>query len=169
VAVAGFSASALLSRGSYELKNDRLAWLFGVSAGSKAAQTTVTSERLIPTVSAPHSSETVTANDTRAVDRAIVSKQTVLRIVPGYSASMSNPRRRRSETVVVLPSVVPEGLSRATSDHDIARRAYEFYEDRGGAPGLDIDDVNRLRAAYLEIPDLRLQPEQVERPCVRFA
>jgi len=33
VLVAGFAASALGSRGSYELTDDRLAWLFGVSAG----------------------------------------------------------------------------------------------------------------------------------------
>ena len=33
VLVAGFSASALRSRGTYELTNDRLAWLFGLSAG----------------------------------------------------------------------------------------------------------------------------------------
>ena len=31
--VAGFAASALAKRGTYELNNDRLAWLFGVSAG----------------------------------------------------------------------------------------------------------------------------------------
>jgi hypothetical protein len=31
--VAGFAVSALRSRGSYELTDDRLAWLFGVSAG----------------------------------------------------------------------------------------------------------------------------------------
>ena len=33
VIVAGFAASALLNRGSHELKNDRLSWVFGVSAG----------------------------------------------------------------------------------------------------------------------------------------
>ena len=33
VVVAGFAVSALRSRGSYELRDDRLAWLFGVSAG----------------------------------------------------------------------------------------------------------------------------------------
>jgi uncharacterized membrane protein YfcA len=33
VLVAGFAVSALRSRGSYELTDDRLAWLFGVSAG----------------------------------------------------------------------------------------------------------------------------------------
>jgi uncharacterized membrane protein YfcA len=33
VIVAGFSASALRRRGAYELTNDRLAWLFGLSAG----------------------------------------------------------------------------------------------------------------------------------------
>ena len=33
VVVAGFAVSALRSRGSYELTDDRLAWLFGVSAG----------------------------------------------------------------------------------------------------------------------------------------
>jgi uncharacterized membrane protein YfcA len=33
VLVAGFAISALRSRGSYELTDDRLAWLFGVSAG----------------------------------------------------------------------------------------------------------------------------------------
>jgi len=33
VVVAGFAMSALRNRGSYELTDDRLAWLFGVSAG----------------------------------------------------------------------------------------------------------------------------------------
>jgi uncharacterized membrane protein YfcA len=33
VLVAGFAVSALCTRGSYELTDDRLAWLFGVSAG----------------------------------------------------------------------------------------------------------------------------------------
>ena len=33
VLVAGFAMSALARRGTYELTNDRLAWLFGVSAG----------------------------------------------------------------------------------------------------------------------------------------
>jgi len=33
VVVTGFAASALLNRGSYELKNDRLSWIFGVCAG----------------------------------------------------------------------------------------------------------------------------------------
>jgi len=33
VLVAGFAVSALRSRGSYELTDDRLAWLFGMSAG----------------------------------------------------------------------------------------------------------------------------------------
>jgi uncharacterized membrane protein YfcA len=33
VVVAGFAVSALRSRGSYELTDDRLAWLFGVGAG----------------------------------------------------------------------------------------------------------------------------------------
>jgi uncharacterized protein len=33
VLVAGFAVSALRSRGSYQLTDDRLAWLFGVSAG----------------------------------------------------------------------------------------------------------------------------------------
>jgi len=33
VVVAGFATATLLNRGAYELKNDRLAWLFGVAAG----------------------------------------------------------------------------------------------------------------------------------------
>ena len=33
VIVGGFAAAALLNRGSYELKDDRLVWLFGVAAG----------------------------------------------------------------------------------------------------------------------------------------
>jgi uncharacterized membrane protein YfcA len=33
VIVAAFAASALVNRGSYELKNDRLSWVFGLSAG----------------------------------------------------------------------------------------------------------------------------------------
>jgi uncharacterized membrane protein YfcA len=33
VIVGGFAAASLLNRGSYELKDDRLAWLFGVAAG----------------------------------------------------------------------------------------------------------------------------------------
>lgn len=33
VVVAGFAASALLNRRSYELKNDRLSWVFGIAAG----------------------------------------------------------------------------------------------------------------------------------------
>ncbi len=33
VVVGAFAAASLLNRGSYELKNDRLAWLFGVAAG----------------------------------------------------------------------------------------------------------------------------------------
>ena len=33
VIVGGFATAALLNRGSYELKDDRLVWLFGVAAG----------------------------------------------------------------------------------------------------------------------------------------
>jgi uncharacterized protein len=33
IIVAGFAASALVNRGSHQLKNDRLSWVFGVSAG----------------------------------------------------------------------------------------------------------------------------------------
>jgi uncharacterized membrane protein YfcA len=33
IVVAGFAVSALMNRGSYQLKNDRLSWVFGVAAG----------------------------------------------------------------------------------------------------------------------------------------
>ena len=49
---------------------------------------------------------------------------------------MANARERRMEYVLSMPDV----KSTDVIDEDIARRAYELYEQRGGAHGHDVDD-----------------------------
>jgi len=45
--------------------------------------------------------------------------------------------QRQSDTVVAMSTVkTPAGVS----DSDIARRAYQLYEERGGGHGHDVDD-----------------------------
>ena len=75
-----------------------------------------------------------------------------------------------------LIEVAPESV-RAATDRDIARRAYERYEERGRERGHDIDDWLRaerdLQVALSsiigcyprEMPALHLRLEQVQRLC----
>jgi hypothetical protein len=57
---------------------------------------------------------------------------------------MANAPRRRAGTVVTMPTAEPNVLagnqSAVVLDHDIARRAYELYCERGWQDGHDIDD-----------------------------
>src|SRR6202163_494243 len=75
-----------------------------------------------------------------------------------------------------LIEVAPESV-RAATDRDIARRAYERYEERGRERGHDIDDwlqaERDLQGALSSIvgcypramPDLQLRLEQLQRLC----
>jgi hypothetical protein len=53
---------------------------------------------------------------------------------------MKKPTRRRTDNVVAMPTVVPDALSATMTDRDIARRAYELYEQRDCEHGHDVDD-----------------------------
>ena len=57
---------------------------------------------------------------------------------------MEKPKRGRTDQRLPRPTVPPGALSAtesATMTHsDIARRAYELYEGRGGEHGHDLDD-----------------------------
>jgi hypothetical protein len=53
---------------------------------------------------------------------------------------MEMPKRRRTDRVVALPTIVPGALSATVTDRDIACRAYELYEERGRTHGHDLDD-----------------------------
>jgi hypothetical protein len=52
--------------------------------------------------------------------------------------------RTRKNNVVAMPKAdaSPSGLAAqpTVTNHDIARRAYEIFECRRGAPGTDLDD-----------------------------
>src|SRR5690349_23801789 len=54
-----------------------------------------------------------------------------------WRTTMAQAQRRQSDTLVTMSSVkTPAGVS----DSDIARRAYQLYEERGGGHGHDVDD-----------------------------
>jgi hypothetical protein len=53
---------------------------------------------------------------------------------------MEKPKRRRTDQVVPVPSVAPRDLPATMTHREIARRAYELYEERGGEHGHDLDD-----------------------------
>ena len=56
---------------------------------------------------------------------------------------MDKSRRRRADNVLTLPTAEMNALPQQAatiSDSDIARRAYELYERRGGHHGQDVDD-----------------------------
>jgi CheY-like chemotaxis protein len=53
---------------------------------------------------------------------------------------MDKPNRRRTTKLVTLPTVVPDTLRATMTDRDIARCAFERYEERGRERGHDIDD-----------------------------
>jgi two-component system cell cycle response regulator DivK len=88
---------------------------------------------------------------------------------------LDKPHRTRSTKVVTPPTVVPDAL--AATDRDIARCAFERYEERGRERGHDIDDwlqaerdlqdaLSSIVGCYpREMPDLHLRLEQVQRLC----
>jgi Protein of unknown function (DUF2934) len=53
---------------------------------------------------------------------------------------MAKPKRRRTDKIIAMPIVLPDAPSAIMTDHDIARRAYELYEQRGRDHGHDLDD-----------------------------
>lgn len=53
---------------------------------------------------------------------------------------MDKPKRKRTDKILTMPIVLPDALSVTMTDHDIARRAYELYEQRGRDHGHDLDD-----------------------------
>jgi hypothetical protein len=50
---------------------------------------------------------------------------------------MAKSQRRQTGNLVTMSSVNPLA---SVSDSDIARRAYQLYEERGGGHGHDVDD-----------------------------
>jgi Protein of unknown function (DUF2934) len=50
---------------------------------------------------------------------------------------MAKSQRRQTDNLVTMSSVNPLA---SVSDSDIARRAYQLYEERGGGHGHDVDD-----------------------------
>ena len=51
--------------------------------------------------------------------------------------TMAKTERRRTDNLITMPTIEPiVGIT----DSDIARRAYELYEQRGGEHGHDMDD-----------------------------
>ena len=50
---------------------------------------------------------------------------------------MAKSHRRQTDNLVTMSSVNPLA---SVSESDIARRAYELYEERGGGHGHDVDD-----------------------------
>jgi two-component system, cell cycle response regulator DivK len=53
---------------------------------------------------------------------------------------LDTPHRRRSTKVMTPPTIVPDALAATMTDRDIARCAFERYEERGRERGHDIDD-----------------------------
>ena len=106
-----------------------------------------------------------------------------------------NPKKTDDSIVTVAdraPKSLAEPA--AVTNADVARRAYSLYLARGCEPGHDVDDwlkaerelrgrsttpevaavrgsyvapghLTRIRAEYLEMPGLRLTPDQTERLC----
>jgi CheY-like chemotaxis protein len=99
------------------------------------------------------------------------------RTLKDVEVMMDKPHRRRSTKVVILPTIVPDALSATMTDRDIARCAFERYEERGRERGHDIDDwlqaerdlqgaLSSIVGCYpREMPDLHLRLEQVQRLC----
>jgi CheY-like chemotaxis protein len=56
---------------------------------------------------------------------------------------MDRPNRRRTETDVTMPTLVPDALPATMADRDIARCAYDLYLMRGCEQGHDVDDWQR--------------------------
>jgi CheY-like chemotaxis protein len=90
---------------------------------------------------------------------------------------MDKPNRRRTRKVVTMPTAVPDALPTTMTDRDIARCAYERYDERGRERGHDIDDwlqaerdlqdaLSSIVGCYpREMPGLHLRLEQVQRLC----
>jgi CheY-like chemotaxis protein len=90
---------------------------------------------------------------------------------------LDKPHRRRSTKVVTPTIVVPDALAATMTDRDIARCAFERYEERGRERGHDIDDwlqaerdlqgaLSSIVGCYpREMPGLHLRLEQVQRQC----
>ena len=53
---------------------------------------------------------------------------------------MDKPKRRRADNGTITPSGVPDTLSAIMTDRDIARRAYELYQQRDSDAGHDLMD-----------------------------
>ena len=53
---------------------------------------------------------------------------------------MKAPARRKIATVVTAPTAAPHVLPTAVAESDIARRAYELYEQRGCTHGHEMHD-----------------------------
>jgi len=54
-----------------------------------------------------------------------------------WRTTMAKSHRRQTDNLVTMSSVNPLA---SVSESDIARRAYELYEERGGGHGHDVDD-----------------------------
>ena len=90
---------------------------------------------------------------------------------------LDKPHRTRSTKVVTPPTVVPDALAPTMTDRDIARCAFERYEERGRERGHEIDDwlqaerdlqdaLSSVIGCYpREMPGLHLRLEQVQRLC----
>jgi len=56
---------------------------------------------------------------------------------------MAKSARRKTDNVLMMPSVVPPGaaaIASGVNESDIARRAFEPYCNRGRENGHDVDD-----------------------------
>jgi succinate dehydrogenase flavin-adding protein (antitoxin of CptAB toxin-antitoxin module) len=63
-------------------------------------------------------------------------RETDRRAVKVLEKTMAKAQKQRTENLVSMPS----GNQMDVRDNDIARRAYELYEQRGGVHGHDLDD-----------------------------
>src|ERR1051326_6868948 len=54
-----------------------------------------------------------------------------------WRTTMAHSQRRQTDTLVTMSNVKTPAVA---SDSDIARRAYQLYEERGGGHGHDLDD-----------------------------
>jgi Protein of unknown function (DUF2934) len=75
---------------------------------------------------------------------------------------------KTDERTAAAAGRAPKSAQPATvTNSDVARRAYDFYLARACDHGHDVDDwlqaERDLRAEHLEMPGLRLKPEQVQR------
>src|SRR5438270_11960106 len=52
--------------------------------------------------------------------------------------TMAKTQRRTGNLIPMPASTIEQGIG--TTDADVARRAYELYEQRGGVHGYDVDD-----------------------------